>query len=152
MELNVIAAMIAGLAGTAVMTGMMFGAKKLHLPAVDVHGILGFVQNANQASSLGYIMHFVLGAVFAMGYAFVFTAVLGNILLWGAVLGMIHWLLVGWIFAFAPVAHAGMKAGLIAETGPYMLTSLGVVGFLAGMAGHIVFGVVVALVYGWLVF
>ena len=151
MELNVIAAMIAGLVGTAVMTGMMLGGKKLHLPAVDAHGILGFVQDASQASSLGYIMHFVLGAVFAIGYALVFTKISGSILLWGAVLGMIHWLLVGWMFAFAPIAHAGMKAGLIEETGPYMLKSLGVVGFVAGLAGHMVFGIVVALVYGLLV-
>ena len=150
MELNVMAAVVAGLAGTAVMTGMMLGGKKLHLPAVDAHGILGFMQHADHAGSLGYIMHFALGALFGIGYAVVFALIPGNILWLGAIVGVVHWLLVGWMFAFAPLAHAGMKAGLVEETGPYMLKSLGMVGFMAGLVGHVVFGIVVALVYGLL--
>jgi hypothetical protein len=64
--------------------------------------------------------------------------------------GTIHWLLVGGLFAFAPFVHAGMKAGMIKEPGAYMLKSLGMMGFIGGLVGHIVFGVTVALVYGWL--
>jgi hypothetical protein len=148
MVINVLAAVVAGLAGTAVMTGMMLWGRKLNLPAVDAHGILGHMQHADRASGLGYLMHFALGAVFALGYAFVFVTVAANMILLGAGLGVIHWLLVGWMFAFAPLAHAGMQAGSVQETGPYMLKSLGVVGFIAGTVGHIVFGVIVALVYG----
>jgi uncharacterized membrane protein YagU involved in acid resistance len=150
MEINMIAAVIAGLAGTAVMTGMMLYGKQLNLPAVDAHGILGYMQDENKPSGLGYIMHFALGAVFAIGYAVVFALIPVNIILLGGVLGIVHWLLVGWMFAFAPIAHAGMKAGTVEETGPYMLKSLGFVGFLAGMVGHIVFGMTVGLVYGLL--
>ncbi|NJN54064.1 MAG: hypothetical protein HC804_04490 [Anaerolineae bacterium] len=95
-------------------------------------------------------MHFVLGAVFAVGYALVFTIVASNLLLWGALLGVVHWLIVGWMFAFAPIAHAGMQAGTVQETGAYMLKSLGMVGFMAGLMGHIAFGVTVTLVYGLL--
>jgi hypothetical protein len=61
MEINVGAAVIAGLVGTAIMTGMMLGGKQLKLPAVDAHGILGYVRQPDHAGSLGYIMHFVLG-------------------------------------------------------------------------------------------
>lgn len=147
MELDLIAAGIAGVIGTAVMTGMMLGARRLDLPAVDAHGILGYLQHADRASSLGYIAHFALGAALAIGYALAFAVLPGPILALGAGLGVIHWLVVGWMFAFAPLAHAGMKAGTIQPTGPYMLHSLGLPGFLAGLAGHIVFGVVVAGVY-----
>jgi hypothetical protein len=111
MEFNIVAAVVGGLAGTAVMTGMMLGGKKLHLPAVDAHGILGFVRRAERVGSLGYIMHFALGAVFAVGYALAFVTFPGNILLLGVGLGIIHWLAVGWMFAFAPKVHAGMQAG-----------------------------------------
>ena len=66
----------------------------------------------------------------------------------GAILGALHWLIVGWMFALAPLAHAGMKAGTIQPTGPYMLHSLGLPGFMAGLVGHIVFGLTVGAVYG----
>jgi hypothetical protein len=147
MELNVVAAGIAGLIGTAVMTGMMLGARRLDLPAVDAHGILGYLKYADRASSLGYIAHFGLGVLLALGYGLIFARLPGNILALGAGLGALHWLLVGWMFAFAPLAHAGMKAGTIQPTGPYMLGSLGLTGFMAGLAGHIVFGLTVAAVY-----
>ena len=151
MEINIIAAIISGFAGTAVMTGMMLVGKQLHLPAVDAHGILGYAGNSDRAGSLGYVMHFVLGAVFAIGYALVFSIIPGNILILGAILGVIHWLIVGWMFALAPQLHAGMKAGTVEITGPYMLQSLGFTGFIAGMVGHIIFGVTVALVYGLII-
>lgn len=147
MEINIIAAVSGGIAGTAVMTSMMLGGRQLNLPAVDAHGILGYMQKSDKASSLGYIIHFALGALFAIGYAIAFDFVPINIIWLGAILGIVHWLLVGWMFAFAPMAHAGMKAGTVEETGPYMLKSLGIPGFLAGTVGHIAFGVTVALVY-----
>jgi hypothetical protein len=148
MDLNIVAAGLAGIVGTAVMTGMMLGAKRLHLPAVDAHGILGYLQHADRVSSLGYFAHFALGAAMAMGYGLAFTVLAGPTLVLGAALGALHWILVGWMFAFAPLAHAGMKAGTIQPTGPYMLQSLGLPGFLAGLVGHIVFGLVVASIYG----
>jgi hypothetical protein len=43
-----------------------------------------------------------------------------------------------------------MKAGTIKEPGAYMLKSLGTVGFIGGLVGHLVFGLTVAIVYGWL--
>ena len=151
MEFSIVAAVIAGLLGTAVMTGIMLWGRKLNLPAVDAHGILEHMRSADHAGSLGYVMHFLLGAVFAIGYALVFVMVPINILLMGAVLGALHWLIVGWMFALAPLAHAGMQAGTIEETGAYMLKSLGITGFFAGLVGHVVFGLVVGLVYGLIV-
>lgn len=44
----------------------------------------------------------------------------------------------------------GMKAGTVDAPGVYMLKSLGTVGFIGGLVGHIVFGLAVAVVYGWL--
>ena len=149
MEINFVAAVIAGFLGTAVMTSMMLYGKHLNLPAVDAHGILGFMLNEEKAGPIGYIMHFALGAGLAIGYAVVFTFLpTMNLVILGGALGIIHWLAVGWMFAFAPMVHAGMQAGTVEETGPYMLKSLGVPGFVAGLVGHIVFGMVVGLGYG----
>lgn len=140
-------AAIGGIIGTAIMTSMMLFGRQLKLPAIDAHGILGYMLSTEKASPVGYIMHFVLGVIFAFVYAFVFQTIPSNLIMMGAFLGIIHWILVGWAFAFAPIAHAGMKAGTVPETGAYMLKSLGFVGFIAGMVGHIVFGLVVALTY-----
>jgi len=146
MDRDIIIAIIGGIIGTGVMTGMMLWGKRLNLPAIDAHGILGYMLRSDKATPVGYIMHWILGGIFAVGYAFIFQTIKGNPLVLGAILGIIHWILVGWMFAFAPLAHAGMKAGTVKETGAYMLKSLGFTGFIAGMVGHIVFGLVVALV------
>ncbi len=152
MEINFVAAIMAGLLGTAVMTAMMLYGKSLNLPAVDAHGILGFMLKEDKAGPIGYVMHFALGATLAIGYAAVFTLFPTiNMVILGGALGIMHWLAVGWMFAFAPLVHAGMQAGTVEETGPYMLKSLGFVGFVAGLVGHIVFGMVVGLVYGLMV-
>ncbi len=148
MNLDFTAAAVAGLLGTAVMTGMMLVGKQLRLPAVDAHGILGYIRHSDRASSLGYLIHFILGVIFAIGYAVVFERVPVNLILLGAALGVVHWLLLGWMFAFAPLAHAGMQAGRVQRVGPYMLHSLGIPGFVAGLIGHIVFGMIIGLVYG----
>jgi hypothetical protein len=128
---------------------MMLGGRRLHLPVIDAHGILGFMRTADSPSPLGYLIHFANGVLFALGYALVFELVPANLFVLGTALGILHWLAVGWMFALAPKVHAGMQAGTVQPTGPYMLHSLGVVGFIAGTVGHIVFGLVVALTY-WL--
>jgi uncharacterized membrane protein YagU involved in acid resistance len=150
MSQDLLIASLGGVIGTTFMTGLMLIGKKLGLPAVDAHGILGFVQKSDQANSLGYFMHWIMGIVFALGYALVFRFVPGSPILLGVILGIIHWLVVGWMFAFAPLVHAGMKAGTVEETGAYMLKSLGMKGFIAGMVGHIIFGLAVVSTYAWL--
>ncbi len=143
-------AAIGGVVGTTLMTGLMLFGRQLKLPAVDAHGILGFVLSADHANLVGYIAHWLMGVVFAIGYAIVFREVEANLWILGLVLGTVHWLVVGWMFGLAPLVHAGMKAGTVAETGPYMLKSLGFVGFIAGLVGHIVFGLAVTGVYSLL--
>ena len=144
---DLIIAGIGGLAGTTVMTSMMLIGKRMSLPAVDAHGILGFVLSAEHAHPIGYIVHWLMGIVFAIGYALVFRAVPGNPYILGILLGVVHWLIVGWMFGFAPLVHAGMKAGTVPVVGPYMLQSLGWTGFITGTIGHIAFGLTVTLVY-----
>lgn len=147
MVTDLLIAVLGGLIGTSLMTGMMLLGRRMRLPAVDAHGILGFVQHADRATPLGYVMHWLMGVIFAVGYALAFRTIAANLILLGAVLGVVHWLIVGWMFSLAPYIHAGMKAGTVQETGAYMLKSLGFVGLIAGGIGHIVFGVAVALVY-----
>jgi len=41
---------VGGLVGTSIMTSMMLMGRRMKLPAVDAHGILGFAQYADRAS------------------------------------------------------------------------------------------------------
>lgn len=49
-----------------------------------------------------------------------------------------------------PVMHAGMRSGEVAAPGFYMLRAGGALSFIGGLMGHVIFGLVVALVYGLL--
>ena len=148
MFIDLIVAVLAGFVGTTFMTAMMLAGKQLGLPAIDVHSLLGYVTRADRRTSIGYIGHWLLGALFAIGYVVIFRTTTGNLLLRGIIIGIVHWLLVGGLFAFAPTFHAGMRAGTVKAAGPYMLNTLGWIGFIGGMAGHIVFGATVALIFG----
>jgi hypothetical protein len=44
--------------------------------------------------------------------------------------------------------HVGIKAGTIQAPGVYMLNAGGMMAFVGGLIGHVVYGLVVALVYG----
>ncbi len=147
---DVLIAIIGGLTGTTLMTGIMLMGHQFGLPAIDVHGILGYITQAERRTALGYVAHWLLGVTFALPYVWLFRIFPENTILWGMALGVIHWMIVGGFFAFAPVIHAGMKAGTVKRPGAYMLRSLGPIGFIGGLVGHVVFGLTVAILYGWL--
>lgn len=44
--------------------------------------------------------------------------------------------------------HAGVKAGTVKAPGIYMMSAGGMMAFAGGLIGHVVYGLVVALVYG----
>jgi hypothetical protein len=48
----------------------------------------------------------------------------------------------------APVVHTGIQAGNVNDPGMFMMKSGGVMAFFGGLVGHVIFGLVVALVYG----
>src|SRR5215813_8445704 len=92
---EVLIAILGGLVGTTLMTGMMLGGKLVGLPAIDVNGILGYVAQPDRRTALGYLMHWVLGAGFAIPYVILLKLIPGNPALLGAAFGTVHWLLLG---------------------------------------------------------
>lgn len=47
-----------------------------------------------------------------------------------------------------PAMHAGVKAGTVEGPGVFMLNTGGRMAFMGGLIGHLVFSLVVVLVYG----
>lgn len=60
---------------------------------------------------------------------------------------MVQWLIVGFLFAFLPLVHAGIQAGTLPPPGPYMANIGGLQAFTAGLIANIMFGLAVAAIY-----
>ena len=158
--MNIVAAIVAGLVGTAAMSLLMVMAPKMGLPKVAIWELLGSMFDRRGNSPLGWMAHFMMGALFALVYAALWSAGLGApTLLWGLLFGVIHFVVVG-LMTLAParsagvggmpMMHAGIKAGTVPAPGLLMLNQ-GVMGPMGGLLGHVIYGVVVVSVYAAMV-
>lgn len=129
----------AGLLGTAVMTALMYVAPYMGMPRMDMLGMLGkmFTGNASIAYPLGAVMHFAMGALFAVVYAWLWSLGLGAPV-WtsGIVFGLVHGAVAA---AVMPVMIRVHPRPPDMQMGPVMIAGL--------LMGHAVFGLVVALAY-----
>ncbi len=147
--MNIIGAIVAGIAGTLVMSMIMIMAPRMGMPRMDIVGLLGTMFSKKGSTALGWVMHLMNGAIFAILYGLLWAAGAGSATwIWGLAFGAVHWLVVGMIMGMVPMMHAGVKAGTVTAPGLYMTDSGGTMSFVGGLAGHLVYGLVVALVYG----
>ena len=129
--------LVGGIAATVVMTIVMMIAPMMGLaemnPPAMVSGMMGM------PIAVGWIMHFIIGIVFAASYVyfFRFKLPLGNTVLKGIVFGII----------IAVMAKIGMTImGAMAGRGTPELEGSMVSMIMALILGHVIFGIVVALV------
>lgn len=137
--MNVIGAIIAGVVGTAVMTILMYVAPMMGMPKMDIIGMLGSMVTTDkrQATGLGLAMHMMMGILFALVYALLWSAGVGGATaLWGIVFGAIHTIAVLIVMPMMMRVHPRPPE---MDSGP--MTMMG------QLVGHMVFGLVVALVY-----
>jgi hypothetical protein len=148
-KMNVIGAVIAGIVGTLAMTLVMAIAPAMGLPKMDIVGMLGSMFQSDGNRSLGWGIHLMMGILFALVYAALWSVGVGfATLLWGLAFGAVHWLVAGMMMGRVPAMHAGVKAGTVEAPGVFMLNTGGAMAFMGGLVGHLFFGLVVALVYG----
>ena len=87
-------AILGGLIGTVVMTlMMMYLAPMMGLPKMDIIGMLGsmFTSNKGTATILGLVTHFMMGGIFAIIYALLWSLGIGSpTWLWGLIYGVVH--------------------------------------------------------------
>ena len=145
--MNLIVVIISGLAGTIAMSLLLTMAPNMGLPNMDIVGMLGTMfGKANR--SLGWILHLMMGSIFALIYASLWSFGIGGATIgYALVFGSIHWLLTGMGMAMVPVMHAGIKSGAVPAPGLWMTNQGGVLSFVGGLAGHLVFALVVVLIY-----
>ena len=128
--------LLGGIAATVVMTAFMMIAPVMGMPEMSPPEILATMMGL--PILVGWIMHFMIGVIFALAYAFFFMdwvkRVNSNVLK-GAIFGFA-------VFIFAQIAMAilgAMMGGMPASDDSVVLIMIG------SIVGHVVFGIVVAL-------
>jgi hypothetical protein len=145
--MNIIGVIAAGIVGTGVISMVMGVAPKMGLPKMDIVGMLS-TMFGKPNRVLGWVMHMMMGVVFALIYAFLWSVGIGSAgWLSGLLFGAGHWIVVGLMFGVIPMMHVGIKNGDVEKPGLWMTNQGGMMAFFGGLMGHMIFGIVVALVY-----
>jgi hypothetical protein len=145
--MNILSAVIAGVVASLVFSMILAIAPKMGMPKMDIVSLLGSMfGKPNQA--LGWMMHLMMGVVFALIYTFLWSNGIGAAT-WtgGLVFGVVHWLIVGMVMGMIPMMHVGIKSGAVQAPGLWMTSNGGAMAFMGGLVGHAIFGAVTALVY-----
>jgi uncharacterized membrane protein YagU involved in acid resistance len=145
--MNILGAIIAGVPGTIAISAVMAMAPRMGMPKMDIVDMLSTMFGKTNRL-MGWMMHFMMGIVFALIYIFLWSVGVGSPT-WinGLVFGGVHWLVAGMVMGIIPMMHVGIKRGEVQAPGLWMTNNGGMMAFVGGLIGHLVFGVVVALVY-----
>lgn len=167
MSFEVLPALAGGLVGTVVMSAMMQMAGSMGLTRMPpMHLVVGSMMSGDprKASRIGILIHYLLmgTVVFGSVYGVLFAAFDESSVAIGATIGLVHGLVVGLMgMPMMPAIHPRMSAGrsvsgavVTVESGQVLLSAPGFLGAGWGgmtpvgmIVGHVVYGVVVALVY-----
>ncbi|MBS1819660.1 MAG: hypothetical protein JSU08_17130 [Acidobacteria bacterium] len=150
------ATLAGGLLGTIVLTTMLRAASELRLTRMDLPFLVGtaFSERRDRAKALGYIVHFVLGMVFAFPYAWVFRATGHAGVLTGAALGLLHAAFVSTtlVNVILPLVHPRIGTPDTAADGiplleppGFLMLNYGHRTFIVTLAAHAGYGAIV----GW---
>ena len=152
--MTVWSALVGGVIGTMVMTTTLSGASFMSLTRIDIPFLLGtvFTRNRTRAQVIGYVLHFVLGVVFALGYYGVFVVIGRAGWTIGAALGFVHALFAGTalVNVLLPTVHPLMGSDYSAadsapllEAPGFMLLNYGRSTPIVTMIAHVAYGAIV---------
>jgi len=136
MKISLQKTVLAGIAATAVMTIVMYLAPMMGLPEMNAAAMLSGMMGA--PIIVGWVMHFMIGIIFALGYSFLFvsTVKIENSVVKGAVFGFAA-------FVVAQIAMLMMSLVM----GPMPAPEGGMMPMMVGsIIGHIMYGIPVALI------
>jgi hypothetical protein len=153
-------AIVGGLLGTVVLTTALRAASELGFTRIDLPFLLGtaVTEDRIRAKVVGYLLHFVFGVLFALGYYAVFAVVDFSGIVLGALLGLVHALFAGTALVniLLPAVHPRMGTGFDAagsapllEPPGFMLVNYGRQTPLATIVSHIVYGAIVGGFSAW---
>jgi hypothetical protein len=115
---------------------VMYFAPKMGFPEMDAAGMLSMMLGVKPA--VGWVMHFMIGIIFALSYALFFMNWVRKInsrIIKGTIFGFA-------VFVFAQIAVSimGKLFGGMPEMGGNMMIMM-----IGSLAGHLIYGIIVAL-------
>ncbi|KUO14282.1 hypothetical protein [Streptomyces dysideae] len=152
--MSVTAALAGGFVGTLVLTTMLRAAGELRLTRIDLPFLLGsaFTANRTRAKALGYLLHFTIGQLFALGYYTLFLA-LGHSSWWlGMLFGLAHGMFAGTILVniLLPLVHPRMGTPLtsapavaLLEPPGFLMLNYGLATPIVSLAAHLAYGALI---------
>ena len=138
--LHVRDAIVAGSTGRMAMILLIYIGPLFRLPRIDAVGLLGSLAAGNKQSAvtLGGAIHFSVGVLFALVYAVFWSVGLGSpTWYWGLVFGTVH--------GFLVIGMLLVSVRLFPQLSQHFNTAAVMAAILLN---HILYGVVVAVVYG----
>ncbi len=157
-------ALIGGFVGGLAMTTMMTMARKAGATRMDMELLEGsfFTDDPNKARVIGHFMHLVVMSALVFGTIFGFLFAALNVQpsdawWWGGIFGLVHGVIAGMGMAMMPIVHPRMGARAVAATeavyldppGPFA-KNYGALTPAGELVSHLLFGIVLGLVYWWL--
>lgn len=131
MKINLKKAVRAGILGTVAMTVVAtFGAPMMGLPKMDIPGMLAGVMGDSLV--LGWMAHFMVGTLLAVGYAFFQEKLPEPAIIRGALYGLAPWLVAQ--VAVMPMMGMGFFSGAFAPA-------------FGSLIGHLIYGAIVGVIY-----
>jgi hypothetical protein len=147
-------AVVGGFVGTLVLTTGLRAASELRLTRMDIPFLLGtvFSRDRVRAKTIGYLLHFVAGQVFAFIYYGIFLAINESGVLLGALFGLLHATFAGTALVniLLPVVHPRMGSPHTAANSSPLLEPPGFLMLNYGRSTPVV-NVIVHILYGAIV-
>jgi hypothetical protein len=144
-----------GFAGTLVLTTALRTASEFNLTRMDLPFLLGTAVTADRtkAKAVGYVAHFVMGQVFALGYYGLFLALDRHDWWLGAAFGLAQGLFAGTVLinVLLPLVHPRMGTPMsdfstvaLLEPPGFMARNYGLRTPAVSLAAHIAYGTIIA--------
>lgn len=152
--MSIFGAIAGGFAGTLVLTTALRAANELKLTRIDLPFLLGTALTTNRAraKTVGYLLHFVFGQLFALLYYAIFLAINHNGWLLGALFGAAHGIFASTalVNTLLPLLHPRMGTPLtgaastpLLEPPGFLMLNYGRQTPLATILAHVAYGTIV---------
>jgi hypothetical protein len=152
--MSVWGAVAGGFVGTLVLTTGLVAASELRLTRIDLPFLLGtmFLADRRRAKAVGYLLHFLVGQVFALVYYGVFTAIGESGWLLGALFGLLHgvFAVTALVNTLLPAVHPRMgtthtaaDASPLLEPPGFLMLNYGRSTPLVTIVVHVLYGAIV---------
>ncbi len=138
-QFSVSRAIIAGLAGTVIMTLFTYMGQIMNIN-MNIPAMLSTMFGGNLM--IGWIMHFMIGIILAFNYGIIFynRTKINSVWLKGAIFGIIPWLMAQVIVMPMMSIMNGMPYSAGFFSGSFKMAA-------ASLMGHLIFGAVVGIIY-----